>query len=86
MDLNFTPEELAFRQEIRTWVAANLPTDLSRKVLGAMRLSRSSLCRICSIMNGGSIARSLPPSRVRTLQTDSKPRENKQARCQFDAL
>ncbi len=40
MDLNFTPEELAFRAEIRQWVAANLPKDISHKVLHALRLSR----------------------------------------------
>ena len=28
MDLNFTAEELAFRQEIRAWVAENLPQDI----------------------------------------------------------
>jgi hypothetical protein len=32
MDLNFTADELAFRQEIRQWVAANLPAAISHKV------------------------------------------------------
>jgi alkylation response protein AidB-like acyl-CoA dehydrogenase len=40
MDLNFTPEELAFREEVRAWVAANLPQELSHKVHNALRLSR----------------------------------------------
>ena len=40
MDLNFTPEELSFRAEIRQWVAGNLPKDISHKVLHALRLSR----------------------------------------------
>ena len=40
MDLNFTPEELAFREEVRAWVAANLPKDISHKVHNALRLSR----------------------------------------------
>ena len=40
MDLNFTAEELAFREEVRTWVAANLPKELSHKVHNALRLSR----------------------------------------------
>ncbi len=25
MDLNYTPEDLAFRQEVRSWLEANLP-------------------------------------------------------------
>src|SRR5512145_3567885 len=40
MDLNFTPEELAFRDEVRDWVEANLPKDISHKVRHSMRLSR----------------------------------------------
>jgi len=43
MDLNFTDEELAFRQEVRTWVRANLPTEISDKVHGALRLTRDDL-------------------------------------------
>ena len=35
MDLNFTPDELAFRAEIRAWVHANLPKDISHKVHNA---------------------------------------------------
>ena len=45
MDLQFTPEELAFRSEIRQWVAANLPHDISHKVLNALRLSRDDMQR-----------------------------------------
>ncbi len=40
MDLNFTAEELAFREQIREWVAANLPKETSYKVHNALRLSR----------------------------------------------
>ncbi len=40
MDLNFTPEELAFREQIRDWVGENLPKDISHKVHNALRLSR----------------------------------------------
>ena len=43
MDLNFTAEELAFRQEIRQWVAASLPADISHKVRHALRLHREDL-------------------------------------------
>jgi alkylation response protein AidB-like acyl-CoA dehydrogenase len=43
MDLNFTPEELAFRNEIRNWVAESLPKEISHKVHNALRLSRDDL-------------------------------------------
>ncbi|MBT9598995.1 MAG: acyl-CoA dehydrogenase family protein [Vitreoscilla sp.] len=50
MDLNFTPEELAFRQEIHDWVAANLPADLSHKVLHSLRLTRDDMQRWARIL------------------------------------
>ncbi len=40
MDLSFTPEEQAFRAEVREWVAANLPRSLADKVHAAKRLTR----------------------------------------------
>ncbi|MBI3368060.1 MAG: acyl-CoA dehydrogenase family protein [Burkholderiales bacterium] len=43
MDLNFTDEELAFRSEIRQWVAANLPKAISDKVHHAQRLTRDDM-------------------------------------------
>ena len=43
MDLAFTPEELAFRDEIRAWVKANLPQELADKVHQAQRLSRDDM-------------------------------------------
>src|SRR5688572_25834974 len=43
MDLNFTAEELAFRQDIQRWVAENLPAELSHKVHNALRLTRDDL-------------------------------------------
>ena len=43
MDLNFTPEETAFRQQIHDWVASNLPRDISHKVHNALRLTKSDL-------------------------------------------
>jgi alkylation response protein AidB-like acyl-CoA dehydrogenase len=45
MDLNFTPEETEFRSEIRSWVAENLPKDISEKVRNAQRLSRDDMQR-----------------------------------------
>jgi alkylation response protein AidB-like acyl-CoA dehydrogenase len=50
MDLNFTPEELAFRHEIRHWVAANLPADISQKVRQSLRLSRDDHQRWAKIL------------------------------------
>jgi hypothetical protein len=43
MDLTFTPEEQAFRHEVRDWVAANLPAELSHKVHHALRLTRDDM-------------------------------------------
>lgn len=40
MDLNYSPDEQAFRFEVRAWIDANLPPELSHKVLNHKRLSR----------------------------------------------
>ncbi len=50
MDLNFTDEELAFRADIKQWVAENLPADLAHKVHNALRLSRDDLQRWARIL------------------------------------
>jgi alkylation response protein AidB-like acyl-CoA dehydrogenase len=50
MDLNFTDEQLAFRAEIRQWVADNLPADISHKVHNALRLSKDDLQRWARIL------------------------------------
>ncbi len=50
MDLAFTPEEQSFREEIRAWVQANLPADISDKVHKALRLSRDDLQRWARIL------------------------------------
>jgi hypothetical protein len=50
MDLNFTAEELAFRQDIRQWVADNLPADIALKVRTALRLSRDDMQRWAKIL------------------------------------
>jgi hypothetical protein len=50
MDLNFTPEELAFREMIRGWVAQHLPKDISYKVHNALRLSRDDMQRWARIL------------------------------------
>ncbi len=45
MDLNYAPEDLAFRDTVRAWLAQNLPADLSRKVLNHRRLQRDDYLR-----------------------------------------
>jgi alkylation response protein AidB-like acyl-CoA dehydrogenase len=50
MDLNFTADELAFRDEIRQWVGAQLPPDISHKVRGGLRLSKDDFQRWARIL------------------------------------
>ena len=50
MDLNFTPEEQAFRADIRRWVAEHLPQDISHKVHNALRLNKDDLQRWARIL------------------------------------
>ena len=50
MDLSFTPEEQAFRVQIRTWVVANLPADISDKVHKALHLGKDDLQRWARIL------------------------------------
>src|SRR5689334_22671435 len=50
MDLAFTPEELAFREQIRAWVRENLPKDISDKVRNSIRLTREDMQRWAKIL------------------------------------
>ncbi|MCW5633674.1 MAG: acyl-CoA dehydrogenase family protein [Rubrivivax sp.] len=50
MDLNFTSEELAFRERIRAWVGENLPRDISQKVMAAQHLTRDDMQRWAKIL------------------------------------
>ncbi len=50
MDLNFTPEEQAFRKQVRAWVAENLPRDISHKVRHALHLSKVDQQRWAQIL------------------------------------
>src|SRR6266849_8416426 len=45
MDLNYSPEELAFRDEVRAWLQANLPDDLSEKVANYQELEKDDHIR-----------------------------------------
>ena len=50
MDLTFTPEEQAFREQIRGWVASNLPKEISHKVHNALELTRDDMQRWARIL------------------------------------
>ena len=43
MDLNFTPEEQAFREQIRAWVAKSLPAEISHKVHNSLRMTKQDM-------------------------------------------
>jgi len=43
MDLNYSPEESAFRDEVRAWVRENLPVDVRDRVLNYRELSKDDL-------------------------------------------
>ena len=50
MNLDFSPEEHAFRDEIRAWIGANLPQDISHKVNHGLRLVKSDFQRWAKIL------------------------------------
>jgi hypothetical protein len=43
MDLNYSPEEAAFRDEVRAWLRDNVPADLRDKVLNYQSLEKEEL-------------------------------------------
>lgn len=45
MDLSFSPEEVAFRDEVRAWLRANLPAELRQKVESFAELSKEDVMR-----------------------------------------
>ena len=45
MDLNYSPEESAFRDEVRTWIRESLPDELRDKVLNYRELTKDDLLR-----------------------------------------
>lgn len=45
MDLNYSPEDEAFRRQVRDFLAANLPPDLRHKVRGHLRLGKDDYVR-----------------------------------------
>jgi pimeloyl-CoA dehydrogenase large subunit len=51
MDLRFTPEELAFRDEVRTFMRTGLPTDIRSKLVEGRRLKKDDLVVWQRILN-----------------------------------
>ncbi|MDQ2095852.1 acyl-CoA dehydrogenase family protein [Rhodalgimonas zhirmunskyi] len=51
MDLNFTQEELAFRDEVRAWMAEALPKELATKVRNEAPLSKDDMLQWQLILN-----------------------------------
>ena len=45
MDLNYSPEEVAFRDEVRAWLKDNLPDELRDKVVNYEELTKEDLLR-----------------------------------------
>ena len=61
MDLNYSAEELAFRDEVRAWLDASIPADLRDRVLNYRELTKDDLVRWHKILAGkGWVAPSWP--------------------------
>jgi hypothetical protein len=63
MDLNYSKEESAFRDEVRGWLAANLPQDLRDKIANYDELGREDLLRWHKILAKKGLGRALPGRR-----------------------
>jgi alkylation response protein AidB-like acyl-CoA dehydrogenase len=62
MDLNYSAEECAFRDQVRDWLHGHLPADLQEKVLDYRHLTRDDLQRWHAILaKKGWVAPSWPP-------------------------
>ena len=51
MDLNYSPEERAFRDEVRGWLEANLPADLKQRVANFAVLTKEETQRWHGILS-----------------------------------
>ena len=61
MDLSFSPEETAFRDEVRAFLAKNLPEDLRAKVRGSGSLTKADMDRWhATLQNRGWLAQNWP--------------------------
>ena len=45
MNLNYSPEEMTFRDEVRAWLKDNLPDELRNKVVNYEELTKEDLLR-----------------------------------------
>ena len=62
MDLNYSPDELAFRDEVRGWLRTNLPADLRQKMESYQDLTKDELLRWHKILaKKGWVAPDWPP-------------------------
>ena len=43
MDIDFSPEDMAFQQEVRTWFKAHTPSDLKRKAVTGEMLQKNDI-------------------------------------------
>ncbi len=61
MDLNYSPEELAFREEVRAFLRDDLPKELSDKVRSGIELGKADIERWHAILNArGWLAQNWP--------------------------
>jgi pimeloyl-CoA dehydrogenase large subunit len=51
MDLRFTPEELAFRDEVRSFIASHLPEGIRKKLVEGRRLSKDDIVTWQRVLN-----------------------------------
>jgi pimeloyl-CoA dehydrogenase large subunit len=51
MDLRFTPEELAFREEVRSFIASHLPEGIRKKLVEGRRLSKDDIVTWQRVLN-----------------------------------
>lgn len=51
MDLSFTPEEIAFREEVRAFFRDHLPADIREKLVAGLHPSKDDLVRWTRILN-----------------------------------
>ena len=51
MDLRFSPEEVAFRDEVRTFMRAALPDAIRRKLIDGRRLEKEDIVTCQRILN-----------------------------------
>ncbi|MEK8035564.1 MAG: acyl-CoA dehydrogenase family protein, partial [candidate division NC10 bacterium] len=46
MDFDFTPQQQAFRREVRAWLQANIPADLKGRGFASSRADREHVDRL----------------------------------------